>query len=128
MATPKQTSVPERALALYRAALAAVPGLEEKSNFGSAYTAINGNMYSIISKHGLVGVRLPPDERAAFMTEHGTDLFRGDPAWPPAKEFVAVPEAMLADTPRLAALIGRAFGYTQTLKPKPTTRVKKAKA
>jgi hypothetical protein len=128
MATPKHTSVPERALALYRAALAAVPGLEEKSNFGAAYTAINGNMYSMISKHGLVGVRLPPAEREAFMAEHGTGLFRGDPAWPPAKEFVAVPEAMLADTARLAALIERAFAHTKTLKPKPTTRPKKAKA
>lgn len=127
MATAKQTSVPERALALYRAALEAVPELEEKSNFGAAYTAINGNMYSMISKHGLVGVRLPPDERDAFMAEHGTELFRGDPAWPPAKEFVAVPAAMLADTPRLAALLDHAFRYTRTLKPKPTARPKKPK-
>jgi hypothetical protein len=56
----KQTNVPEDPLRLYRALLDAVPGVAEKSNFGSAYTAVNGNMYSMISKHGVVGLRLPP--------------------------------------------------------------------
>ncbi len=122
-----KVSLPERELALYRRALAAVPGLEEKSNFGAAYTAVNGNMYSMISKHGLVGIRLPPAEREAFMAEHGTELFRGDPAWPPAKEFVALPAAMLDDTTAVAVLLERAWRYTLTLKAKPTTRPKKPK-
>ena len=63
---PKKTSVPPYKLALYERLLEAAGDLVGKSNFGSAYTAINGNMYSMISKHGVVGIRLPDDERAAF--------------------------------------------------------------
>ena len=55
----------------------------------------------MISKHGLVGIRLPEKERTEFLTKYKTDLFRGDPAWPPAKEFVAVPEDLLEDTEAL---------------------------
>jgi hypothetical protein len=122
MAAAKQTNVPAERLELYRALLAAVPGVAEKSNFGSAYTAVNGNMYSMISKHGVVGLRLPPDERDAFMERYATDLFRGDPAWPPAKEFVAVPDDLLERTDELAPYLERSYHYTLTLKPKPTKR------
>jgi hypothetical protein len=45
----KGTSVPADRLRLYERLLAAVEGVESKSNFGSAYTAVNGNMYSMIS-------------------------------------------------------------------------------
>ena len=124
MAAAKQTNVPEDRLRLYRALLDAVPGVAEKSNFGSAYTAVNGNMYSLISKHGVVGLRLPPDERAAFMKRYATDLFRGDPAWPPAKEFVAVPDDLLERTDELAPFLVRSYHHTLTLKPKPKKRAR----
>ncbi len=54
-------------LALYDRLLAAAGDLAGKSNFGSAYTAVNGNMFSMISKHGVVGIRLPEAERAALV-------------------------------------------------------------
>ncbi len=47
----KKTNVPEDRLQLYQSLLDSVPGVAEKSNFGSAYTAVNGNMYSMISRH-----------------------------------------------------------------------------
>ncbi|MEO8539574.1 MAG: hypothetical protein ABI577_07525 [bacterium] len=110
--------MPEAQLALYQRALDRLKDADQKSNFGSAYTAVNGNMSSMISKHGVVGIRLPKTERDAFMSLHGTELFRGDPAWPPAKEFVAVPQALLADTERLLPYLERSFEFTQSLKPK----------
>ena len=122
MAAAKKTSVPEDRLALYRGLLDRVPAIAEKSNFGSAYVAINGNMVSMISKHGVVGLRLPEAERAAFMARYATDLFRGDPSWPPAKEFVAVPDDLLERTDELAPYLERALEYTLTLKPKPLKR------
>lgn len=104
---------------LYRKLLDSVEGVDTKSNFGSAYTAIDGNMYTMISKHGVVGIRLPEPERSAFLEEHATDLFRGDPAWPPAKEFVAVPDGLLADTEALKPYLESSLRYVRTLKPKP---------
>jgi len=92
----------------------------EKSNFGSAYTAINGNMYSMISKHGVVGIRLPEPDRSGFLEKYGADLFRGDPTWPPAKEYVAVPDELLGRTDELAPYLERSVAYALTLKPKAT--------
>jgi hypothetical protein len=119
VATKKVTAPPDKVL-LYRQLLDSVDGVDTKSNFGSAYTAINGNMYTMISKHGVVGIRLPEPERSAFLVEYSTDPFRGDPAWPPAKEFVAVPDDLLADTEALKPYLELSLRYVRTLKPKPT--------
>lgn len=121
-APPKRTNVPEDRLRLYKRLLESVPGVAEKSNFGSAYTAVNGNMYTMISKHGLVGIRLPEPHRSAFLSKYATDLFRGDPAWPPAKEFVAVPDDLLERTDELAPYLELSLAHVLTLKPKPTTK------
>jgi hypothetical protein len=48
----KKTSGPEDKLRLYERLVDSVAGPETKSNFGAGYTAVNGNMYSMISKHG----------------------------------------------------------------------------
>jgi TfoX/Sxy family transcriptional regulator of competence genes len=123
MAAPQtKTSVPEDRLRLYQRLLESVPGVAEKSNFGSAYTAVNGNMYSMISKHGVVGIRLPEGKRAAFLEKYDATLFRGDPSWPPAKEYVAVPDDLLEDTDALRPYLERSYRYALTLKPKPTRR------
>jgi hypothetical protein len=120
MAAAPKTNVPDDRLHLYQRLLESVPDAAEKSNFGSAYTAVNGNMYSMISKHGLVGIRLAEPDRTAFLEKYRTELFRGDPAWPPAKEFVAVPDDLLERTDELAPYLERSLAYAQTLKPKPT--------
>ena len=122
MAKPKAVTAPPERVALYERLLASVEGVDRKSNFGSAYTALNGNMYTMISKHGVVGIRLPEPERTAFLERHATELFRGDPAWPPAKEFVAVPDALLEDTEALRPVLERSLAYVRTLKPKPNPK------
>ena len=114
----KKTSVPEDKLRLYEKLIDTLDGIDTKSNFGAAYTAINGNMYSMISKHGVVGIRLPTAEREAFLARYATELFRGDPSWPPAKEYVAVPESLLEDTKTLAPYMRLSYEYASSLKPK----------
>jgi hypothetical protein len=117
VATKKVIAPPDKVL-LYQQLLDSVDGVDSKSNFGSAYTAINGNMYTMISKYGVVGIRLPDPERSEFLETYSTDLFRGDPAWPPAKEFVAVPDDLLADTRALKPYLELSLRYVRTLKPK----------
>jgi hypothetical protein len=118
----KAVTAPPDRLALYERLLASVEDVDRRSNFGSAYTALNGNMYTMISKHGVVGIRLPEPERSAFIERYGTELFRGDPAWPPAREFVAVPDPLLEDTDALRPVLERSLEYVRTLKPKPARR------
>ena len=118
MTTPKRVAAPPDKVELYERLLASVEGVDRRSNFGSVYTAVNGNMYSMISKHGVVGIRLPEPEQSAFMKRYETELFRGDPAWPPAREFVAVPDWLLSDTEALRPYLEQARRYAATLKPK----------
>ncbi len=118
--------MPPDKLQLYEALVSSTPGIESKSNFGSAYTAVNGNMYSMISKYGVVGIRLPEPDRSAFLERYRTTIFRADPAWPPSKEYVAVPDDLLHDTAALRPFLQASYDYAQRLKPKPTTRKKKA--
>jgi hypothetical protein len=114
----KKVAAPAAKVELYRKLLGSVEGIDTKSNFASAYTAINGNMYSMISKHGVVGIRLPQPDRDAFLEKYETELFRGDPAWPPAKEFVAIPEDLLSNTRALKPYLKRSLEYAKAMKPK----------
>ena len=115
----KKVAAPTDKVQLYMRLLDSVPEIDSKSNFGSAYTAINGNMYSMISKHGVVGIRLPEPERSEFLERYSSELFRGDPSWPPAKEFVAVPEDLLGDTETLTPYLESSLHYVKEMKPKP---------
>ena len=120
----KATSVPPDKLALYEKLVATTPGIESKSNFGAAYTAVNGNMYSLISKYGVVGIRLPEPDRSAFLDRYSATIFRADPAWPPNKEYVAVPDGLLPDTAALRPYLAASYRYAQTLRPKAAAKKK----
>jgi TfoX N-terminal domain len=121
-ASKKRTTIPEDKLRLYEQLIETLPGVDTKSNFGAGYTAVNGNMYTTISKHGVVGIRLPAQERAEFIERYDAELFRGDPSWPPAKEYVAVPDRLLEDTGALAPYVARSYEYALSLKPKPARK------
>jgi hypothetical protein len=127
MAKSKSTTVPPDALRAYEKLIAAVPEIDAKSNFGSAYTALNGNMYSMISKYGVVGIRLPEPERSAFLKKYGATIFRADPAWPPNKEYVAVPDELLKKTAALKPYLERSLAYAKTLRPKAAKKTKSKK-
>lgn len=120
MAAKKKTSVPPEKLRLYEMLIAATSGAEAKSNFGSAYTAVNGNMYSMISKYGVVGIRLPKADIVAFLDKYNATMFRGDPAWPLSKLMVAIPDDLLARTKDLKPYLELSLQYTRTLRPKAT--------
>jgi len=118
----KKVAAPADKVELYMRLLDSVPEIDSKSNFGSAYTAINGNMYTIFSKHGVVGIRLPEPERSEFLMRYSSELFRGDPSWPPAKEFVAVPDHLLEKTEALTPYLESSLRYVKQMKPKPTKK------
>lgn len=122
MTAEKKTSVPPDKLRLYEGLIAATDGAGAKSNFGSAYTAVNGNMYSMISKYGVVGIRLPETEITAFVDKYKSTMFRGDPAWPPSKLMVAVPDDLLANTKALKPYLELSLRYARTLRPKATKK------
>lgn len=118
----KLTSTPSDTLALYDKAVAALPGVERK---GAAmpYTSLNGHMFSFITKEGQVALRLPDDERKAFVKR-----FKSQPCVQNGsvmKEYVLVPESLLKKSADLGKYLTASRDYVGSLKPKSTKREKK---
>ena len=120
MAKPAPAAPPEK-VRLYEALVATLPQVERK---GAAlpYTSVNGNMFSILSRKGVMGLRLSKADRESFLKDHRASLYADYGTVMP--EYVAVPDDLLADTARMTPYMAASFAYAQTLRPKPTTRKK----
>lgn len=117
----KLPELPAETVAAYLRAVEATPGVEIKEGFGAPYTAINGNMYSMLAKRtGELGIRLGKEDFAAFMAKYDKPFNSGP--WSPPREYVGVPEELLLDTKELSKWLEKSLAYTKTLKPKPTKK------
>jgi hypothetical protein len=116
-----KAAAPAEKVALYEKLIATNPKIERK---GAAfpYTSMNGNMFSILTKTGAMGLRLPEDEREAFLKKYKAKLLTQYGVV--QKEYVEVPDALLAKTKELKKYFDVSVGYVASLKPKPTTRKK----
>jgi TfoX/Sxy family transcriptional regulator of competence genes len=117
-------AAPEDRVRLYEALIATLPGVERKGA-KLPYTSLNGNMFSILSAKGVMGLRLSKADREAFLADQGASLYADYGTVMP--EYVAVPDALLADTQRMTPYMAASYAYARTLKPKPTTKPKKPK-
>lgn len=106
-------------LKLYEKLVGTIPEIEVKGDT-MKYTSLNGNMYSFLSKEGEVAMRLPEPDRQEFLKNHKTKLFEAYGAV--MKEYVAVPENLLANTKLLKKYFATSYEYVKSLKPKPTTK------
>lgn len=112
---------PKEVVEAYLKAVARTPGAEIKEGFGAPYTAVNGNMYSMLAKRtGEVGIRLGKEDFAAFMAKYDKPFNSGP--WSPPREYVGVPDALLHDTAALSKWLAKSLAYAKTLKPKPTKK------
>ena len=59
---------------MYEALIATHSDIERKGK-SSPYTSINGNMFTILSADGVLGIRLGAADREAFMRTFGTGLY-----------------------------------------------------
>jgi len=119
-AQKKKSPIPAEKVALYEKLVATLPGVERKGA-DNPYTALNGNMFSLLlSPEGRLALRLPKDEREQFLKKYKTTLFEAYGAV--MQEYVAVPEALLKKTKELEKYFALSFAYAKTLKPKPTKK------
>src|SRR5262245_10954831 len=114
---------PADQLALYQALVATNPEFEVKGA-SMPYTSLNGHMFSFLTKDGTLALRLPTDEREAFLKQHKTRLC--EQHGKVLEEYVEVPESLLKKTKQLKKYFDISLAYISSLKPKPTTRKKKA--
>ena len=87
--------VPAGTLALYDTLLATNPCVKRKGA-ASAYTSLNGHMFSVMTEAGTLALRLPTDAREAFLKKYSTKLCVQYGTV--MKEYVEVPAALLRKT------------------------------
>jgi hypothetical protein len=106
-------------LALYEALVATNPKIERKGATMS-YTSLNGHMFSFLTKEGTLALRLPKEEREAFLEKNKTKLCVQYGAV--MKEYAEVPPDLLENTTQSQHYFDISYSYTATLKPKPTKK------
>ena len=122
MAKPKAGVVPSDKLELYEELVATNPGVERKGAT-VPYTSLNGHMFSYLSKEGKLALRLPAEEREAFLKKYKAKLCSAYGVVQP--EYVEVPDSLLASTPELKKYFDSSYEYVGSLKPKSTTGKKR---
>jgi len=110
-----------KALALYEKLVSTNPEIERKGDT-MPYTSKNGHMFSVLTKEGQLALRLPAEEREAFLKKYKTKLCEQYGHVMP--EYVVVPDALLAKTQELKRAFDASYAYVSALKPKPTTKKK----
>jgi TfoX/Sxy family transcriptional regulator of competence genes len=118
MATKKEPNS-NRRVELYEALLATQPEIERKGD-ANPYTALNGNMFTLLHQSETLAIRLPEVERERFLKKYSTTLFEAYGAV--MKEYVRVPDSLLGKTGELRKYLEMSFEYAKTLKPKPTSK------
>jgi hypothetical protein len=114
-----EVAVPADMLNLYEQVIATLPNVQRKGAT-MPYTSLNGHMFSFLTKDGKLALRLPADERSAFLKRYKTTLCEQHGSV--LEEYVVVPDSLLKKTRELKQFFALSYGYVGSLKPKPTTR------
>ena len=99
----------------FEAAVAGIDGLEQRQMFGYPAGFIGGNMTTGLHQESWI-VRLPDAERRERL-DAGWSVFEPMPGRP-MREYVALPEEVVADPDQARAWVERAAAYVRTLPPK----------
>ena len=119
MSTPRKNNLPPEKPKLYENLVGTNPDTERKGAT-VPYTSLNGNMFSYLHASGAVALRLPAGEREKFLAKYKTKLFEAYGIV--QKEYVTVPDALLAKTKELKPYFEMSYEYAKSLKPKPSKK------
>lgn len=113
----KSNMPPQDKIDLYDKLIATNPEIERKG-VTNPYTSVNGYMFTHLGKTGTMGIRLPKEERDAFLEKYKTGPYESYGAI--MREYAAVPDDLLENTDELKGYLEISYAYTKSLKPKPT--------
>src|SRR5262249_27419302 len=119
MPAKKKTVAPNPQVELYEKLIKTIPEIERKGA-ANPYTAINGNMFTLLQQSKSLAIRLPQEEREEFLKKHKTKLFEAYGAVMP--EYVAVPDSLLANAKEMQKYLRTSYEYAKTLKQKPSKK------
>ncbi|MEJ8561461.1 hypothetical protein QTO30_09705 [Yoonia sp. GPGPB17] len=106
-------------LEIYDRLIAKHDGLARKGK-ATAYTAVNGNMFSFVGPDGEMCIRLPKDEIVAFGKDYANDpVIRHNSVM---DGYVAVPKDLLHNYATLTVWFAKSVAFANGLKSKPTKK------
>lgn len=114
---------PADKVALYEKLVATNKRVERKGA-ANPYTSVNGHMFSQLLPSGKLSLRLPAAERDSFLLEYNARLV--EQYGVVMKEYVEVPDDLLANTDQIKRYFDISYDYVSSLKPKPTAVKKDA--
>lgn len=109
------TPVSDRKRDLFDKLLATHPAIQRKGR-NLLYTSVNGHMFTMFSTAATLGMRLAAADREAFQRRFDSPPFTTYGVV--MKEYVAVPDSLLARTGTLAPWLAKSYEYARSLKPK----------
>jgi TfoX/Sxy family transcriptional regulator of competence genes len=106
---------------------AVVPGppAQQRKMFGYPAAFVNDNMFMGLFQESMM-VRLPEDLRAKLLEVEGARMVEPMPGRP-MKEYLVLPETLIADRAKLTLWVARSFEYASSL-PAKAARAKPAKS
>lgn len=111
----------DHVIEIYDRLIATYPELKRKGK-ASAYTAMNGNMFSFVGPDGEMCLRMSKVDIVAFGEVHdASPVIRYNSVM---NGYVAVSEGLLADEGELTGWFARSVRFAETLKAKPTKKKK----
>src|SRR5436190_19258515 len=112
MSAKKTTTIPAAKLALYDKLLASKPTIERRGAT-IPYTSANGKMFTYLTPSGDLRLRLPDEERAAFMNKYRTKPVVQHGVL--MRDWVAVPAALSARVAELKPYLEKSHVYAAQL-------------
>jgi hypothetical protein len=119
MSATKKNNIPPEKVHLYDKLVRTNPDVQRKGAT-VPYTSINGNMFSYLHSSGALALRLPVAEREKFLKRYKTKLVEAYGIV--QKEYVTVPDALLANTGELIPYFKTSYEYAKSLKAKPAKK------
>jgi TfoX/Sxy family transcriptional regulator of competence genes len=106
-------------ITIYDRLIARHAGIARKGK-ATAYTAMNGNMFSFVGPEGELCIRLSKYDKTAFGDQFGDEpVVRYNSVM---DGYVTVPDELLTDHDLLAAWFAKSVAFAADLKPKPTKK------
>ena len=124
-AAPVWRKSPDDLIALFYAALPDDPCVERRKMFGYPCAFVAGNLFTGLHQENVI-VRLAEKDRLTAIAKQGTRSFE-PMTGRPMREYIVLPEAVLADRGELAAWLHRGLSYAASLPPKAKKPGRKAK-
>jgi len=112
-ATPKWKPAPQHLVSTFERAAGSLSGAEVRKMFGYPAAFLGGNMFTGLHEDHMI-LRLSEQDRTILLQERGARIFEPMPGRP-MREYVVVPESILASPPKLSEWLNRAQAYARTL-------------